>query len=95
MSDTASPLRLLARPTRLPARGMLALVKVYQLLISPFFTGGSCRFIPSCSAYAEEAVSRYGAAKGSWLAFRRICRCHPFGSSGPDPVPEPPQGNDA
>lgn len=47
----------------------------------------SCRYIPSCSAYAIEAVSRYGAAKGGWLALRRILRCHPFGGHGPDPVP--------
>lgn len=47
----------------------------------------SCRFAPSCSAYAIEAWTRYGALKGSWLALRRILRCHPFGGSGYDPVP--------
>jgi putative membrane protein insertion efficiency factor len=47
----------------------------------------SCRFSPSCSAYAIEALSRYGAIKGSWLAARRIVRCHPWGGSGFDPVP--------
>jgi uncharacterized protein len=47
----------------------------------------SCRFAPSCSAYAIEALSRYGAAKGSWLAAKRISRCHPFGGHGYDPVP--------
>ncbi|WP_221792015.1 membrane protein insertion efficiency factor YidD [Aquisediminimonas sediminicola] len=47
----------------------------------------SCRFAPSCSAYAIEAWTRYGAFKGSWLALRRILRCHPFGGSGYDPVP--------
>lgn len=47
----------------------------------------SCRFSPSCSAYAIEAVSRYGAAKGSWLATRRLLRCHPWGGCGHDPVP--------
>lgn len=47
----------------------------------------SCRYMPSCSAYAIEALSRYGAAKGGWLSLRRICRCHPWGGSGYDPVP--------
>ncbi|RDE06812.1 membrane protein insertion efficiency factor YidD [Sphingomonas aracearum] len=47
----------------------------------------SCRYQPSCSAYAITAVERYGAAKGGWLAIKRIARCHPFGGHGPDPVP--------
>ena len=47
----------------------------------------SCRFQPSCSAYAITAIRRYGAAKGGWLATKRICRCHPWGGQGPDPVP--------
>jgi putative membrane protein insertion efficiency factor len=61
------------------------LIRAYQLAASPF--PSPCRFTPSCSAYALEAVGRYGAARGGWLAFRRILRCHPFGRSGPDPVP--------
>ena len=47
----------------------------------------SCRYTPSCSAYAITALSRYGAAKGGWLAIKRICRCHPWGGEGYDPVP--------
>ncbi len=47
----------------------------------------SCRYTPSCSAYAIEAVERYGAARGGWLALKRICRCHPFAGHGYDPVP--------
>jgi hypothetical protein len=61
------------------------LIRAYQLAASPF--PSPCRFTPSCSAYALEAVGRYGVARGGWLAFRRILRCHPFGRSGPDPVP--------
>lgn len=47
----------------------------------------SCRYTPSCSAYAIEALERYGAARGGWLAVKRVCRCHPFGGHGYDPVP--------
>lgn len=66
---------------------VLALLRVYKVLVSPLFAG-SCRYLPSCSDYAREAVERYGAARGSWLAARRLARCHPLGSSGFDPVPE-------
>jgi uncharacterized protein len=61
-------------------------VRVYQVLLSPLL-GGSCRYYPSCSAYAIEALERHGAARGSWLAIRRIGRCHPFRPGGYDPVP--------
>lgn len=74
--------------TELPRRLVLAALRAYKLLLSPLFAG-SCRFVPSCSDYAAEAVTRYGALKGSWLAARRLGRCHPFGSSGYDPVPLP------
>jgi putative membrane protein insertion efficiency factor len=64
------------------------LIRAYQLLLSPFL-GGHCRFAPSCSAYALEAVERYGAARGGAMAVRRVARCHPFHPGGYDPVPEP------
>ena len=69
------------------ARALLAAVRGYQLLLSPIL-GGSCRYVPSCSQYMAEAVRRHGAASGAWLGFRRLSRCHPFGSSGLDPVPD-------
>lgn len=79
-----------AAPARLnPAqRGALFLLAAYKLLLSPLFTG-SCRFLPSCADYAREAVVAHGAVRGSWLAIRRLARCHPLGSSGVDQVPGP------
>lgn len=70
----------------LPQRGALRLLRIYKILISPLFAG-SCRFLPSCSDYAAEAVVRFGVLRGSWLAARRLGRCHPLGSHGLDPVP--------
>jgi putative membrane protein insertion efficiency factor len=67
-------------------RLLVALIHAYQAGISPVFAG-SCRHHPSCSAYAVEAIQRHGAARGLWLALRRLARCHPFGTSGYDPVP--------
>ena len=64
----------------------IALVRAYQLTLSPWF-GGACRFTPSCSHYAIEAIERHGLRYGGWLALRRLARCHPFGSFGTDPVP--------
>jgi putative membrane protein insertion efficiency factor len=64
----------------------LAAVRAYQLLLSPF-AGGACRFEPSCSAYAMEAVETHGLVRGLWLALRRVARCHPLGRPGWDPVP--------
>ncbi|HEY3884384.1 MAG TPA: membrane protein insertion efficiency factor YidD [Vicinamibacterales bacterium] len=68
------------------AKLLLWLIRAYQLLLSPYL-GGCCRFTPSCSAYAAEAIYRHGAGRGSWLAIRRLARCHPFGRWGFDPVP--------
>lgn len=65
---------------------LILLVKFYQLCISPF-TPPSCRFTPTCSQYALEALHKYGPFKGGWLALKRILRCHPWGGSGYDPVP--------
>ena len=68
-----------------PRRVIAALIRGYQWVAAPF--PSACRFDPSCSAYALEAIRRYGAVRGSWLSARRILRCHPFGRSGYDPVP--------
>jgi uncharacterized protein len=68
------------------ARIGVAFVHAYQLLLSPF-TGGACRFEPSCSAYAIEAIERHGLLIGGRLAVRRVLKCHPFGPHGLDPVP--------
>lgn len=66
---------------------MLGLVRGYQLLISPLL-GPRCRFHPTCSHYAIEAIGRFGAVKGAWLTGKRILKCHPFHPGGDDPVPE-------
>jgi uncharacterized protein len=73
----------------LPQRAALVLIGAYKLLFSQQFAG-SCRFVPSCSAYAAEAVTRFGVFRGSMLALRRLSRCHPLGTSGYDPVPGNP-----
>ena len=68
-------------------RALLKVIRFYQTAVSPLFPP-RCRFIPTCSTYALEAVEKYGALKGGWLAFKRICRCNPFSKRGPyDPVP--------
>jgi putative membrane protein insertion efficiency factor len=68
------------------AKVMKLAIQGYRLAISPML-GTNCRFSPSCSAYAIEAIERHGAMRGSWLAARRVMRCHPWGGSGYDPVP--------
>jgi putative membrane protein insertion efficiency factor len=65
---------------------ILRIIRFYQRALSPLL-GNNCRFHPSCSQYTYEAVERYGAAQGTWMGLRRICRCHPWHQGGFDPVP--------
>lgn len=73
--------------SRLLAKPLIWLVKLYRFAISPWL-GGNCRFQPTCSTYAIEALQAHGLLRGSWLAAKRIARCHPWGGSGYDPVPD-------
>ena len=75
-------------PGRLGRTVLLLLIRAYRLVVSPLL-GPACRFSPTCSAYAEEAIARFGAIRGGSLAIRRILRCHPFSTAGVDPVPAP------
>ena len=63
-------------------------LRAYKLTLSPLI-GRQCRFLPTCSEYAAQALILHGPVRGSWLAARRLCRCHPWGSAGYDPVPRP------
>jgi hypothetical protein len=67
-------------------RLLVGAIRLYQIALSPYF-GNQCRFTPTCSQYAKDAVIIHGALKGSWLAIRRIGRCHPYHPGGHDPVP--------
>jgi uncharacterized protein len=90
-TDTLSPAgeehELAARAKSAAAWTLLLLVRFYITFLSPFF-GGACRFHPSCSNYAVEAIARHGAARGLSLALRRLMRCNPFTKGGFDPVPD-------
>lgn len=71
---------------------LTALLRAYQWLLSPLL-GNHCRFYPSCSHYAIEAIERHGVVAGAWLALKRVLRCHPWHPGGIDPVPEPGKNN--
>lgn len=79
---------------RWATRPLVAAIRVYQKALSPGL-GSNCRYSPTCSAYAVEAIERFGAVRGGWLAVRRISRCHPFHAGGYDPVPSSLRGVDA
>ncbi|MCH2098423.1 MAG: membrane protein insertion efficiency factor YidD [Pseudomonadales bacterium] len=71
-------------------QALLLLIRAYQIAVSPFL-GPHCRFHPTCSEYAMQAIGDHGPLRGSWLAFRRVMRCHPFHPGGCDPVPPRPE----
>ena len=77
---------MLVRGCKISKFIVLSLIRGYQLIVSPVL-GPACRFYPSCSQYASLAINQYGVVKGSYLAFRRLLRCHPFHPGGFDPVP--------
>lgn len=81
--------RVLRALRRLPALLLIGCVRGYQLLVSPTL-GQTCRFYPSCSAYAVQALQQHGALRGTWLTVRRLLRCHPWNPGGVDHVPAPP-----
>jgi putative membrane protein insertion efficiency factor len=92
MQDENAPRRVRSYFFILPSAFCILLVHLYRLTLSPliaFLAGpaGACRFEPSCSQYAVEALKTHGAVTGGWLAAKRICRCHPGGACGKDPVP--------
>jgi len=76
-----------SQSSRLVRAVLLFAVQFYRVFLSPFF-GGNCKFYPSCSIYAQEAITIHGARRGSWLALRRLLRCRPFTKGGFDPVPD-------
>ena len=81
------------RASRILAWPLLWLVWFYRYAISPLI-GANCRYQPTCSVYAEEALRKYGAIKGGWLTLKRLGRCHPWGGSGYDPVPDLEESDD-
>lgn len=71
----------------LPRLVLLALIRLYQKIVSPALPSNTCRFYPSCSHYGYQAIYKYGVIKGAWMASRRVLRCNPFNPGGYDPVP--------
>jgi hypothetical protein len=78
---------LLRWTRRLPGLAGIGLIRLYRVTLSPWI-GRQCRYLPTCSEYAEEAIGRYGLWAGSWIGLARFQRCGPFGASGHDPIPE-------
>jgi len=98
MNPDALPTVLVSACERGARLGLVLLVRIYRWILSPLKTNllgntARCRFAPSCSEYALIALQRHGAIRGSLLAGHRICRCHPWGGQGYDPVPEAPQAS--
>jgi len=79
---------------RFVACALIGAIRAYRFLLSPWL-GTRCRYVPTCSMYAIEAIERCGPLRGAWLAAARIARCHPWGGSGYDPVPEPVERTDS
>lgn len=77
------------KPATISSKALLLLISFYRYAISPLLPS-RCRYYPTCSAYADESIRRYGAIQGGWLALKRLSRCHPWGSHGLDPVPDSP-----
>ena len=86
MTSLRFPRRLARLAVRLPALAVVGVLRLWQLLVSPVY-GQTCRFYPSCTAYAMQAVDRHGLVRGGWLAVRRLARCHPWNPGGVDLVP--------
>jgi putative membrane protein insertion efficiency factor len=86
-AEIASEKEIGIRPRSAAQWVSLFLVRFYQVVLGPFF-GGTCKFYPSCSRYAYEAIARHGARRGIFLALKRLGRCHPFTKGGVDPVPD-------
>jgi hypothetical protein len=84
----------MVRPIELPVRAAVAGIRLYQITLSPYL-GRQCRFHPTCSEYAREALEHHGLIRGSWLGLRRLGRCHPFHPGGVDLVPPAPPARNA